>query len=72
MAKTRKALKLCACGKKFEVIEREGEINPYRLYEIDWRQDKYGRWGEHRRLVEKYATMSCALYDLAARHEFKM
>lgn len=69
---TRKCLKLCACGKKFEVILREGEINPYRLYELYWAQEYDGRWKEHRRLVEKYATMSCALYDLAARNDFKV
>lgn len=72
MAKTRKALKLCACGKKFEVIYRYGEINPYRLYELDRRLDEDGFFREHRRLVEKYATMSCALYNLAARNDFKV
>ena len=66
MAKTRQILKMAEGGKKFSVVYRDGERNPYVVYRHTWglRKDRCG-CSEHKRIEVRYADMRSCLFYIA-------
>lgn len=66
MAKTRQVLKVADGGRKFSIVYREGDQNPYIIYRHTWgvRKCGYG-YAEHKRIEVKYADLRSCLFYLA-------
>ena len=50
----------------FECQYEEGEMNPYRLYQLTWKTNEYGYPYKSKKLVQKYADLKSVLCVLAA------
>ena len=61
-------MKINCFGKKFSVIYYKGKTNPFRLYEHDYKLNKYGQLVKTRKQIEKYANFESCLLHLAGRY----
>jgi len=51
--------------REFIVIRHNSEkYNPFKLYELTWKQHKDGTWYKGRTLLESYADMRSCLYHI--------
>lgn len=69
--KQKQVLNIQTCGKHFSVIFKEGQTNPFFIYERTMEFNKYVYVTEHKRLCERYADMMSCLLWLANVPEFR-